>query len=497
MNARCHVTVTPDAHPPRSRGPAKDLPGRTRAFVVDPWLAVVVERVRRAGGRPLAVGGAVRDHLLGLPAKDVDVEVYGLTLEALERALEGLEVHAVGRSFGVLKVGVIHDGEKQTLDVALPRAESKSGHGHKGFVVTSDPFMDPRDAAARRDFTVNAIAVDLERGAFVDPWNGIEDLAHGVLRHVSPAFDEDPLRVLRAAQFAARFCLDVHDDTLARCRTLLSELPTLPVERVWGELHKLLEKGVWPSLGLEMLRKVGALELLFPELHALIGCRQEPEWHPEGDVWRHTLLVTDEAARLSLAEGLAPDERVRVVLGALCHDLGKPATTAFEDGRWRSKDHEAGGDEPTRAFLARIGAPHALVEDVVALVRDHLKPFQLHRERDKISDGALRRLALRVNLPRLVRVARADHFGRTTPDALAREDLAGPWLLEQAARLRVQDEKPKPILLGRHLIAHGLKPGPAFKAVLDDAFSAQLDGVFADEAGAVAWLAAHLAGRSA
>jgi tRNA nucleotidyltransferase (CCA-adding enzyme) len=466
-------------------------------FEIDPWLAVVVARVRTAGGRPLAVGGAVRDHLLGLPAKDVDVEVYGLTLEQLEQALAGLEVHAVGRSFGVLKVGVVHAGEKQTLDVALPRAESKSGQGHKGFVVTSDPFMDPKDAAARRDFTVNAIAIDLDSGAFVDPWGGIADLERGVLRHVSPAFDEDPLRVLRAAQFAARFCLDVHEDTLARCRTLLPELVTLPVERVWGEMHKLVDKGVWPSLGLELLRKVGAVELLFPELHAMIGCRQEQEWHPEGDVWRHTLLVTDEAARLCIAEGLVGDERVRVVLGALCHDLGKPSTTAFERGRWRSKDHEAGGEAPTRSFLARIGAPHALIDDVVALVREHLKPFALHRERDNLSDGALRRLALRVPLQRLVKVARADHFGRTTQDALTREDLAGPWLLEQAARLSVEDQKPKPIVLGRHLIAHGMTPGPAFKRVLDDAFNAQLDGVFADEAGALAWLAAHLRTRGA
>lgn len=492
MAALHHMSVSSSPDPSRLFRPLKDLPGRSRAFDVDPWLAVVVERVRRAGGRPLAVGGAVRDHLLGAEAKDVDVEVYGLALPALEAALVGLDVHAVGRSFGVLKVGVEHAGEKRTLDVALPRSESKSGHGHKGFVVTSDPQMDPRDAAARRDFTVNAIAVDLQSGAFVDPWGGIDDLARGVLRHVSPAFDEDPLRVLRAAQFAARFVLDVHDDTLARCRALLPELATLPQERIWGELEKLLQKGQWPSLGLEVLRKVGALEALFPELHALIGCRQEPEWHPEGDVWRHTLLVVDEAARLAIDERLDPSERLLVVMGALCHDLGKPATTAFEDGRWRSKDHESGGDAPTRAFLLRSGAPHSLVEEVVALVRDHLKPFQLYRDRERISDGALRRLALRVNIPRLVRVARADHLGRTTDDALRRDDPASAWLLGEAARLDVDAQKPQPLLLGRHLIAHGLKPGPSFGALLDEAFNAQLDGVFSDAEGALAWLERRL-----
>jgi tRNA nucleotidyltransferase (CCA-adding enzyme) len=363
-------------------------------------------------------------------------------------------------------------------------------------VVESDPSMDEKTAAARRDFTINAMSVDLLAPtaglSLVDPWSGAVDLARGVLRHVSPAFDEDPLRVLRAAQFAARLVLDIDEETLARCHTLLDEVAQLPAERLWGEMEKLLQKGIWPSIGLEALRKVGVVARLFPELSAMIGCRQEPEWHPEGDVWRHTLLVADEAARTAIDEGLPADERLRVVLGALCHDLGKPATTAFEDGRWRSKEHESEGDAPTRSFLLRLGAPHALIDDVVALVRDHLKPFQLHREREQVSDGALRRLALRVDIPRLVRLARADHFGRTTADALERDDPASPWLLAQAQRLDVEAKKPQSILLGRHLIAAGLKPGVHFKRILEDAFAAQLDGVFADEAGATAWLDALL-----
>jgi tRNA nucleotidyltransferase (CCA-adding enzyme) len=216
------------------------------------------------------------------------------------------------------------------------------------------------------------------------------------------------------------------------------------------------------------------------------------ECNREGEVCPHTLLVTDEAALWATRDGLSDDERVRVVLGALCHDLGKPPTTEFLDGRIRSKDHESHGDEPTRSFLGRLGAPHAVIEDVVALVRDHLKPFQLWRERDKISDGALRRLALRVPIPRLVQVARADHFGHTTPDALAHDDPASPWLLAQAQRLDVAAQKPAPILLGRHLIARGQKPGVHFKAILAAAFEAQLDGRFADEPGAEAWLDQHL-----
>jgi tRNA nucleotidyltransferase (CCA-adding enzyme) len=464
----------------------QELVGVTRPFPVTRALRKLVDKVQSAGGRPLAVGGAIRDHLMGLPEKDIDIEVYGISLEVLENALSGFEVHAVGRSFGVLKVGV----DDETFDVALPRRESKNGTGHRGFVVESDPHMDPRDAAARRDFTVNAIAWDLEKQVLVDPWNGVDDLRAGILRHVSPAFDEDPLRVLRAAQFASRFSFQVHDSTLDRCRALRPELATLAKERIWGEMEKLALKGVWPSIGLNVLLKVGAVEALFPELLTLCGCEQEFEWHPEGDVWFHTMLVVDEAARIAREEQLDDGEKLRLVLGALCHDLGKPPTTEYIDGRVRSRDHESQGEEPTRAFLERMGAPNEIVDDVVALVRDHLKPFQLFR--DNASDGAIRRLALRVPVPRLVRVARADHFGRTTPDALQREDEAGAWLVERAKALDVEAQAPKPILQGRHLIPRGVKPGPDMGALLREAFDAQLEGKFHDETGAIAWLEERL-----
>lgn len=476
------------------------LPGRDVPFAVRPPLRRLVDVIVAAGGRPVAVGGSVRDHLRGFEPKDVDVEVYGLPLDRLEQALAGaraaFDVHAVGRAFGVLKVGV--DGE--TFDVSLPRAESKSGTGHKGFVVTSDPDMDAKDAAARRDFTINAIGFDLstEVGGLVDPWRGVDDLERGVLRHVSAAFDEDPLRVLRLAQFAARFSFDVAPETIERCRAIAArgELATLPVERVWAEMEKLLVKGVWPSTGLRVLERTGAVDALFPELVSLRGCPQEQEWHPEGDVWVHSLMVTDEAARIARLDGLDDGERLIVVLGALCHDLGKPPTTEHIDGRIRSRAHEEHGEAPTRAFLARIGAPHALIDDVVALVREHLKPFQLFRDLSGkgagAADAAIRRLALRAPIPRLVRVANADHFGRTTPEALARDPSVGDWLLAEATRLKVEEKAPGPILLGRHLIAKGMKPGPQMGAVLKEAFEAQLEGAFSDEAGAQAWLERRL-----
>ena len=358
------------------------LPGLARPFPLAGSLLALVDALARAGGRPLAVGGAVRDHLLGTQAHDVDVEVYGLDLAALERALQGFRVHAVGRAFGVLKVDVDHGGERTQFDVALPRTESKVRAGHRGFVVASDPHLDPAAAAARRDFTLNAIAVDLLEQArapevpcsavLVDPHHGVADLAAGVLRHVSDAFDEDPLRVLRAAQFTARFGLTLHDSTVARCIALKGELSTLAAERIFGEVAKLCLKARFPSLGLLVLQRTEALAVLFPELLAMVDCPQEEEWHPEGSVWLHTLLVVDESARIAEEEQLPSDERLRLVFGALCHDLGKPSTTELADGRILSRDHESAGEAPTRAFLERMAAPHALVDDVVALVRDHL-----------------------------------------------------------------------------------------------------------------------------
>jgi tRNA nucleotidyltransferase (CCA-adding enzyme) len=468
------------------------LPGDRQPFPIGVALRRLGDALVSAGARPVLVGGSVRDHLLGIKSKDIDLEVYGLPLADVERVCSDVgAVHAVGKSFGVLKVRVEAGDEDETFDVALPRRESKVGQGHRGFVVDTDPDMPFAEAAARRDFTLNALGWDYGKRALLDAHGGVADLRAGVLRHVSEAFDEDPLRVLRACQFAARFGLSIAAPTIARCRHLQDELFTLPKERLWEEMKKLLVRAPWPSIGLCALDATGALAL-FPELAALQGCQQEAEWHPEGDVWVHNLMVVDEAARLCREQGLDDEETLRITLGALCHDFGKPATTVFERDRWRSPGHEAAGETPTRAFLERLGAPGAIVEDVVPLVRDHLKPFQLYADRDRVSDGALRRLALRVPLERLARVATADHFGRTTADALAREDPASPWLLAQADRLRLADAAPTPLLLGRHLIDLGVKPGPHMGPLLKEAFDAQLDGVFTDVDDGLAWLRARL-----
>jgi tRNA nucleotidyltransferase (CCA-adding enzyme) len=349
--------------------------------------------------------------------------------------------------------------------------------------VAPDPYLDFEQASSRRDFTINSMGLKIPEMELKDPHGGRRDLEARLLRHVSPAFSEDPLRVLRAVQFAARFELEIDPDTQALCRRL--SLHELPMERYFGEFKKLLLKSDRPSIGMEWMRKLGVLDY-FPELKALIGVQQEPEWHPEGDVWTHNNMVLDEAAKLRRDE-YGEFDNLALMLGALCHDLGKPECTVFSEGRWRSPAHEVRGEGPTRSFLDRITRETALVETVVGFVREHLKPALLYKARHEVKPSAIRRLALRVDIEKLVRVARADHFGRTTEDALAREFPAGEWLLEQSRLLDVLQRKPKPYLTGKLLMGLGMKPGPSMGRLIEESFELQLEGELPDVEMAIAW----------
>lgn len=421
------------------------------------------------GGRALIVGGWVRDRLLGRdagqPSKDIDIEVFGIEAGALKALLETFgRVDTVGESFTVYKIG--------GLDVSLPRRESKTGRGHKGFTVIGDPGLSIEDAARRRDFTINAISFDPLSGEYLDPFHGRDDLAARRLRVVDPAtFADDSLRVLRALQFAARFDLTLDDEAKAICRAI--PLDDLPAERVWGEIEKLL-LAARPSVGFALALEIGVIDALFPELKALVGCEQEPEWHPEGDVWVHTLQVIDRA-RERIAD-LEQPQGLTVMLGALCHDLGKPATTAFIDGRIRSPFHEEAGVAPTTALLERLNVNSLDGYDVRAqvngIVANHLKPGAFHKVVN-ISDSAFRRLALKVDLELLARVAKADCLGRVPGhfDCSAME-----WFVERARALGVEHGAPKPFVLGRHVLAHGVQPGPHVGALLKQIYEMQLDG---------------------
>lgn len=437
--------------------------------LLDDELVAVLTRVCRtiaaAGGRAWLVGGGVRDLSLGRPAGDLDLEVFGLPAGDLHACLaREFELNLVGQSFGILKL------RGWPIDVGLPRREAKIGLGHKGFEVHSDPHMSLGDAAARRDFTLNAVYLDPLTGEVEDPFGGLEDLANGQLRHTSPAFGEDPLRVLRGMQLAARFDLEVVPETVAICRNIEPE--GLTSERIFGEWTKLITLGRVPSRGLAFLRDSGWLQY-YPELAALPRVPQDPKWHPEGDVWVHTLHCMDAFAAEKVGH---PWEDLVVGMAVLCHDLGKPETTTNEDGVIRSLGHEQRGVDLTADFLGRMTSHRKLLAEVKPLVAEHMRPTALFQA--QASDAAIRRLAARVGrIDRLVRVARADVLGR--PPLKTNDFPAGDWLLEGARRLDIENHPPYPLVQGRHLKRLGQRPGPDFGTILQKCYEAQLAGKFA------------------
>lgn len=432
----------------------------------------VAERVKRDGGRALLVGGAVRDRVMGLEPKDHDLEVYGVQPDDLERLLgEFGRVDAVGKSFGVLKLTA--DGH--TMDVSTPRRESKEGRGHRGFIATPDPTMTVEDALRRRDFTMNAMAEDPLTGEFLDPFHGKDDIAVGVIRAVDDrTFPDDPLRVLRAAQFSSRLDFFVEPLTAMYCQGVVEsgEVATLPRERVWEEWRKLL-LGKNPSRGMIALKNSGALRVLHVELDKLTTVPQDPKWHGEGDVWTHTLLAV-KAAR-PLAEALPEESRLVVMLATLLHDVGKLTTTVRkDDGSISSIGHEdAGAEMALRVMTEQMLVDAGTAKKVERIVSDHLTPKFFYK--DKVNDSAVRRLARRLepaSIEELCAVARADSLGRMPAKGLEPEE----WLEARAKDMKVERRGPQPILMGRHLIERGFKPGKDMGEILRRVFEMQLDG---------------------
>jgi tRNA nucleotidyltransferase (CCA-adding enzyme) len=476
----------------------------TAPFALPADVDRVLDAIRAAGGRPMLDGGFVRDSLMGISgSKDIDMEVYGISdPDVLLAALRGLghatgggkpgvtetpvdggqpvrHVMEAGKVYGVIKVRV---GELD-IDVSIPRRETKTGAGHRGFTVIPDGDMGFAEATARRDFTVNAILYDPASGEVTDCHGGLADLEAGILRHTSERFSEDPLRVLRGVQFAARFGFRMAPETIALCAGLIPRYKEISRERVWTEWHKLAAKGRHVSLALITLEYTG-WEALYPALAGLHGVPQDPERHPEGDVWVHSGLAADQAARLADEAGLAGTDRAVIVLAALLHDLGKVTHTQVKDGRIVSHGHAEAGEEPARAFLNSIGCPEDIRRRVVRLVREHMSVI------GEPSKAAVRRLVRRLQpatLTELHLVAGADCKGRGDPDA---PNHADPWLA-MGADMEMREKPRAAILTGDHLIAAGMRPGPAFGPLLAGALAAQDEGEFDDEAGAVRWLAAR------
>jgi tRNA nucleotidyltransferase (CCA-adding enzyme) len=436
--------------------------------------------------RSYLVGGCVRDVLLGRAlGRDFDIEVFGLDYEPLRRALERWgKTDLVGRSFGVVKLTT---GSGLQFDFTVPRKDSKVAPGHKGFDVEFDPAISPREAAARRDFTINALMFDPRDGQVLDFFGGREDLRQGLLRHIGPAFVEDPLRVWRGLQFAGRFNLRAAPETVALARQIKQTHRELAVERVREEWFKWAQQGGRPSMGLRFLVETEWVDH-WPEIKAMIGVPQEPEWHPEGDVFTHTCHVCDALANLPAWQATDEISRRVYMLAALAHDFGKPGTThtALKDGVSRiiSPGHDESGAELARAFLERLQAPASVAARVVPLVRNHL--FHL----DTMTDRAVRRLARRLEpetIEGLCLVTTADSMGRPPRPAVEPENVK--LLLARSRELNVRTQPPPPLLMGRHLIEAGLPAGNNFAPILHQAYEAQLEGTFHDLRGACAWLA--------
>ena len=446
----------------------------------------VAGRLRAAGASEcMLVGGFVRDCLMGIESKDIDVEVYGLGYDQIVSTLKPhYVVDLVGRNFGVVKVVKVDN----QIDIHIPRRESKSGVGHKGFDVHPDPTMTPREAAARRDFTINSMAMKFS-GEIFDPFEGRKDLERGILRATSATFKDDPLRVLRGMQFAARFGFDMDDSTEHACREMIGEYRHLPEEQVWEEWHKWAVKGRCLSKGLQLLDRTGWI-VNFPVLHQMTQISQDPIWHPEGNVFVHTTHCCDVAVEIADREGLDSQQREILVFATLCHDFGKTTTTTKNDhNRWIAPEHAAAGAEVAKNFLAGMKAPSWLLESVLPLVAEHMVRID-HPKHRKPSARVVRRLATRLT-PATVRlwswVCEADHNGRPPRP---KKDPVAEWV-EVAECLELQDGKPQPLLLGRHLIPLGYPPGPSMGVILKAAFEAQLDGEIQSVEEAIVWVQDH------
>jgi len=427
-----------------------------------------------------AVGGWVRDQLLGIDSKDLDVEFFGPSnLRELTPWLSqfGEVIDEHGASFSVVKVKV--DGI--TVDCSLPRTETKTGEEHKGFDVSVDSSMTIVQALARRDFTVNAIAYNPLTNEYIDPYRGIPHLKGKQLRHTSTQFADDPLRVLRGMQFAGRFDLTASLSTITLCNQLINAYKKLPVERVWDEWEKLALYAIKPSAALNFLSGTGWI-WHFPALANCLSIEQDAEWHPEGNVRQHLREALDYSTRFDLDD----KERLILFFAVLLHDVGKVSTTELcDDGHIRSPGHDGAGEPLAKQFLASIGAPLWLQEVVPLLVREHM----VHVHTRKPTPRSVRRLAKRLepaNITQLLRVMECDHRGRGDFDAPLPETIH--TIRELAETMRVEESGPEPILKGRHLIKKKWKPGPHFGVTLKEAFELQLDGVITDLDSALKWL---------
>lgn len=438
----------------------------------------IIERLLRAGAKEcLFVGGYVRDKQMDLRSKDIDIEVYGLSYDQIVAALQDhYSTKIVGKAFGIVSVD-------NRYEVNVPRRENKIGKGHTGFNVEFDPSMTPLEAARRRDFTMNSLAMTPD-GRVLDPFGGSDDIEAGIMRATSEAFMEDPLRVLRGMQFAGRFGFKLDAPTIEMCKQIIDQFGELSKERVYGEWWKWASMSRTPSKGLELLVQTGWIKH-FPWIANLIDVQQDPIWHPEGNGFLHTAHVTDAAAMIARREDMNDSDRGEFVLAALCHDFGKVTTSQIIDNRWRAPGHDAAGVPLSDEFLKSINTPPDRISRILPLVAEHMCHIMV-----KPSPRVIRRLATRL-YPATVQmwswIVESDYSGRPP---LPPGNPTTSWI-ELAKSMDLALNKPKPTVMGRHLLEIGYKPGPEMGKVLKAAFEAELDGLFSTLEGGLQWIKDH------
>ncbi len=416
----------------------------------------IAQKAAASGGRAYFVGGYVRDKLLGIENKDIDIEIHSLSPRCVREILsQSGELLEMGESFGIFSL------KGCNIDVALPRKEKLTGKGHRDFDINVDPFIGTEKAAARRDFTINALMEDVLTGEITDHYGGREDLRRGILRHVNDdAFSEDPLRVLRLAQFSARFGFSVAEKTKELCRK--TDLSYLSRERVEGELNKALLKADKPSVFFEVLRSVGALKVHFSEIGMLSGIPQDPVFHPEGDVWEHTMKVLDAGA---LYRDRLLNPRY-FMLSCLCHDLGKISTTEITNGRIHSYNHESAGLEAAGRFLQRFTNESQLIKYVLNMVLLHMKPYVMVKagssvkSMNKLFDDSIDPKAL-------IYLSSCDNYGRhyeTEKILFEKYEIYKEYMA-------------RPFVQGKDLTAAGLVPDKSFSQLLAFSHKLRLAGV--------------------
>jgi len=415
-------------------------------------LEKIAGHIAAKGGRAFYVGGYVRNQLMNIASpdsEDIDIEVFGLSMEELQAILSNYgTARVVGKSFPVIKI---------------------SGYQKWDFTLPINPDISYAEACGRRDFTINSMMMDVLNGEIVDIYGGREHIRSGIIKHTNKnVFEIDPLRVYRAICFAARLKFSIHPETIQLITH--TELRAVNKERIYGELKKLLLLSSKPSTGLRYMQKTDLLKRMHPLLFDLIGCEQSPRNHPEGDVWEHTLMVVDQAARLK-ARSSNPEV---LMFSALLHDIGKPRTIQKQGDKITAYGHDVLGEKLACSFLEELTNNKTIINEVSVLVREHMHPILLYKGRENVTNKAIIKLLNRVALKELLLLSEADFMGRHGERDFK---VIRNWFLDKVSSLGLKlDDKVMPLVKGRDLVQMGIEPGPIYTKTLDYAFELQLEG---------------------